>query len=361
MYSKAQAGSYAGEYDFGFDLYLSMQRVHDGHFTYWPDSVTGVFSFGRSTPLVSVSLDGTSIPEVYAYADVLATIAHNASFTPSPLSMINGQDSTEWLLDFSKTSFSQDQDALWNSLFWINAQVSLGQYSGTNHGTFVGGGEGGWIYPGPNTRLSFANGTTITTQNYASVYANFGGIRNGADLRKRLTPGHRHEEPAISLAASSVAAASYSASHPASYSSSFPASSSSYPVSISSGPAAARTSMPAPGYPSPIVRAKDNQNSGYYLEGEGYDDVAVLSVPSFFDFDELEFQKVNTYFIDQAVKAGKTKLIIDVSANGGGIILQGYDLFKQLFPSILPDGYNRFRAHEVRFCRDFNVPLQYKA
>jgi hypothetical protein len=36
-----------------------------------------------------------------------------------------------------------------------------------------------------------------------------------------------------------------------------------------------------------------------------------------------------------------------VSANGGGTILQGYDLFKQLFPHILPYGATRFRAHEA--------------
>jgi hypothetical protein len=47
------------------------------------------------------------------------------------------------------------------------------------------------------------------------------------------------------------------------------------------------------------------------------------------------------------VAENKTKLIIDVSANGGGTILQGYDLFKQLFPHILPYGATRFRAHEA--------------
>jgi hypothetical protein len=89
--------------------------------------------------------------------------------------------------------------------------------------------------------------------------------------------------------------------------------------------------------------------SGYFLEGEGYDDVAVLSVPSFVGSgaDELNFQQVNTYLINRAVASGKKKLIVDVSANAGGTILQGYDLFKQLFPTILPYGATRFRAHEA--------------
>ena len=77
--------------------------------------------------------------------------------------------------------------------------------------------------------------------------------------------------------------------------------------------------------------------------------MAVLSVPSFVGTgpDEIPFQAVNTYLINRAVAENKTKLIIDVSANGGGTILQGYDLFKQLFPKILPYGATRFRAHEA--------------
>lgn len=91
------------------------------------------------------------------------------------------------------------------------------------------------------------------------------------------------------------------------------------------------------------------KQSGYFLEGDGYDDVAVLSVPSFVSAteDEIPFQIVNTYLINRAVAAGKKKLIIDVSANGGGTILQGYDLFKQLFPQILPYGATRYRAHKA--------------
>lgn len=109
------------------------------------------------------------------------------------------------------------------------------------------------------------------------------------------------------------------------------------------------TTVLAPGFPVPFIREVNNTNSGYFLEGEGYDDVAVLSIQNFVgpQSDEIPFQAVNTYFIEQAVARNKTKLIIDLSANGGGTILQGYDLFKQLFPHLLPYGANRFRAHEA--------------
>lgn len=43
----------------------------------------------------------------------------------------------------------------------------------------------------------------------------------------------------------------------------------------------------------------------------------------------------------------KTKLIIDLSANGGGNILQAYDLFIQLFTHIKPYVGGRYRVHEA--------------
>lgn len=109
------------------------------------------------------------------------------------------------------------------------------------------------------------------------------------------------------------------------------------------------TEIPTPGYPTPFVQEMTNQNAGYFIDEPGYEDVAVLVARSFIstEADEIPFQAVNTFFIETAAALGKTKLIIDVSANGGGTILQGYDLFKQLFPSILPYGASRYRAQEA--------------
>lgn len=123
------------------------------------------------------------------------------------------------------------------------------------------------------------------------------------------------------------------------------AASSSAPASTSSAP----TSIPSPGYPNPFVSETNNLNAGYFIDAPGYEDVAVLVVRSFVgnEDDEIPFQAVNTYFIETAAAMNKTKLIVDVSANGGGTILQGFDLFKQLFPSILPYGASRYRAHEA--------------
>jgi hypothetical protein len=105
------------------------------------------------------------------------------------------------------------------------------------------------------------------------------------------------------------------------------------------------TSIPAPGYPPPVLREEHNLIGGYYLDDE-YSDVAVLAVPSFVSLDtaEIPFQQIGEKFLAAARAAGKTKLIIDVSANGGGTILQGYDLYKQLFP----DGIGHATADPFR-------------
>ena len=126
IYQKAAANDYANEREFAWELYEAFQQAHDGHFVYYPFATNLIFGFGRTTPLVSVSLDGESIPEVYVYADVLAQSFDNASFTPSPLAEIDGQDSTEFLLNWSQYGSLQDRDALWNNMFYLLAQVSLG-------------------------------------------------------------------------------------------------------------------------------------------------------------------------------------------------------------------------------------------
>lgn len=305
------------------------QKTHDGHFVYYPDSVTGIFSWGRTTPLVSVSLDGQSTPEVYAYADVLTASFGNATFTPSPLVEIDGQNATEFLLNWSQYGSLQDRDALWNNLFYTLAQVSLGT-SGTGTGTFSGGGRGARIYPGEATTLTFANGTTVTNENFARVLAPFDNITSGADIYREFFTLPPDEPQYVDEIATSTSSSTSSSA-------------------TSTSTSSTSTTIPAPGYPTPIIRGAGNANSGYFLDGEGYDDVAVLSVPSFVGGagEQENFQAVNTYLIDQAVAQGKKKLIIDVSANGGGTILQGYDLFTQLFPQILPYGASRFRAHEA--------------
>jgi hypothetical protein len=110
---------------------------------------------------------------------------------------------------------------------------------------------------------------------------------------------------------------------------------------------ASGASVVVPGYPTPIEITLDGVVSGYYLNGTGYEDVAVMSLLAFESESFVEFQQIEQKFLADAVRDGKTKLIVDLSANGGGYILQGYDLFRQLFPSIIQDGYSRWRESDT--------------
>ncbi|KAF2491286.1 peptidase S41 family protein [Lophium mytilinum] len=328
--AKVNSGAFKGEYEFGFALYQLVQSAHDGHFSLVPDSVGSIFNFGRTVPLVSVSEDGLKVPAVFAYADVLGQHFKNITYTPSAIVKIDGKDAASFLEDWSQWGSLQDRDALYNNVFYELAQVSLGT-SGSGTGTFTGGGRGRWAWPGATTTFTFANGTSRTIDNYARVLVSMRGIDSGEKLRDtyfyfanagQATGGN------VNIEASPGDET---------------------PSSVVEAAAAAATTVSPPGYPPIVVQGPLNLINGYYIDSPGYEDVAVLSVPNFVGNEaaEVPFQQTTQNFVAKALKDGKKKLIVDVSANGGGTILQGYDLFKQLFPNILPYGATRFRAHEA--------------
>lgn len=308
--SRAASGEFANEYELEFALYRLFQTTHDGHFRYLPKLAGGVFGFGRPISLVSYSIDGTSRPKPYVYSDVLSFFV-NGTAEPSAVTQIDGQDALEFLEIWAQYGSLQDPDALYNNVFYELAQVSLGT-SGSGAGTFAGAGRGAYIYPGPTTTLQFENGTTAKFDNFARVLTSFRNIQSGADLYKTYV------NPKVSVTSS---------------------------VSVNNNAVATATVSPRPGYPSPVVIQQNNYIAGYYLDEPGYEDIAVLACTSFVGEDD--YQDVAYSFIEQASAAGKTKLVIDVSANGGGTILQGYNLFLNLFPDILPYGATRFRSHET--------------
>lgn len=103
-----------------------------------------VFNYARPVPLVSVSPDGKELPKAYVYADILAQSLTNASFTPSPITKINGEDAKSFLENWAQYGSLQDRDALYNNVFYELATVSLGPV-GSGIGTFAGSGRGRWV------------------------------------------------------------------------------------------------------------------------------------------------------------------------------------------------------------------------
>jgi hypothetical protein len=305
------------------ELYLLLTSTHDGHFVYVPDVLGNVFNFARPVPIVSVSADGKELPKAYVYADILAESFGNATFTSSAISKINGQDAKEYLENWAQYGSLQDRDALYNNVFYELATVSLGPV-GSGIGTFAGSGRGRWIYPGATTDFTFENGTSRTYENYAKVLVSLEGVTDGESLYQKWFTGPQ-PTPTPSAA---------------------PTANTTTPTPSATATPSPKP-IPAPGYPPPVVREIHNLIGGYFLEDD-YSDVAVLSVPSFVGIDaQEEFQSTAATFLASAKAAGKKKLVIDVSANGGGTILLGYDLYKLLFPNDIDHAAgDRFRAFE---------------
>jgi hypothetical protein len=254
---------------------------------------------------------------VYAYSDLLESYAGNSSFTPSHIVQVDGKNTTDFLLEWSDYGGHQDKDALWNDLFYSLAQVSQGGGGGAT-GSFTGNSRGSLIYPGPTTTLTFANGSEVTNENFAKVVVPMSHIQGGPDMyRKFLSPppeayrnawGKLRQDSDENI---DMRVPDHKISIRLSY-----------PEEVNCAISSQRhtQTLPAVGYPSPVIRQKQNLNGGYFLEGPEFRDVAVLTVGSFHTQDRMvaqDFQKINSDFIAAALAANKTKLIIDTSANGG--------------------------------------------
>ncbi|POS82768.1 hypothetical protein EPUL_005198, partial [Erysiphe pulchra] len=297
---------YPNEHSFQTDLYAVFTPAHDGHFVFFPDLLSRAFDFRRQRALVSISEDGQSLPVIKLFDDVI-----RAPRVASTITQINGIDASEYLVyDVVKTTGLQVIDAGYNSLFYSKAGFAL------NNGTgfFASGGRGRFLYSGPNTTLTFENGTSLTFQNVARVGGNFTGVDNGQAFYQRFCDPNR-----------------FNATPPTP------------PVA----PPVAPPTLPlVPGYPPAVIKTNGTEVSGYYLDGDGFEDVAVLSVLTFETQTPPQFQSVVENFFRLAKRDGKKKLLIDLSQNGGGLIFLGYDIFRQLFPDIVQDGNSRWRAND---------------
>ncbi|THC97570.1 hypothetical protein EYZ11_002925 [Aspergillus tanneri] len=282
VYSQIKGDAYDSEYDFLADLLRVFNSVHDGHFRFIPDLLSKALTFNRNLSLVSVSLDGKQEPQIYIY--------------------FNGQEAVQFMENWSQLGNFGDPDTLYNLMFFSKPAAATSRGHG---GYFAGSGSFRFIYPGANTTVNFANGTSRSYRTTANVIGDFTGITDGKTMYEKFCTG-----PSMKSNTTSTTAPQ---------------------------------STQAPGYPEPEVISSDNSISGYFLDSSRNMDVAVLSMLSFHPYDPSEFQWVFQNFLEQAKAVGKSKLVIDLSLNGGGYVLLAYDAFRQLFPSIVQDGLSRFR------------------
>ncbi|KAF2704121.1 hypothetical protein K504DRAFT_390754 [Pleomassaria siparia CBS 279.74] len=308
MQTQLASGGYRNEYEFQSDLSTLFNRAYDNHLGWQPDILAGVMQFQRpaGTELVSVSADGTSLPEIYSYRDLMLA-KNNTSFKPSPIRTINGQGVEEYLMTVAPQADFHDANTRWNALFPSQSLIASGE-------TYLGSFRTG-KYQGPNTTMSFANGTTNSVMNLAVVLANFTGVNSGPAFFKKFCTGPSDDATTSTMTTSTA----------------------------SSTP----TAQPShTGYPKAVILNPNLSVGGYYLEGSGYEDVAVLSIPSYESPDVQRFQNTMRDFIRMSVKAGKTKMIFDLRGNGGGNAILGYDSFKQVFPMKEQDPYGGTRYRD---------------
>lgn len=166
-------GEYDNEYDFQNAVYLLFVSAHDGHLSYAAD-IRNVFIFSQGSELISLSLDGQTLPQVYAYSDfqaILDTANDDISeYTPSPITSIQGQPVDMYLGEqASRYGSSQDPDANYNS-FFINAPPLA---EGANFNIP--------IFDNKSTHFGFANGTEIAIIHGVTVWedVNFDGVVDG--------------------------------------------------------------------------------------------------------------------------------------------------------------------------------------
>ena len=177
------------------------------------------------------------------------------------------------------------------------------------------------IYPGPSTTFTFEDGSESTSSNLAYILANFTGVVAGPSFYEKFCTADGDAAGAAIAASSESDIASFQ---------------------LEGDAASGQISF---GYP-PGPRMANGSFAGWYLsdylEDPGVADVAVLGVSGF--EDGPIFQGALETYLNQAKADGKTKMIIDLQGNGGGLILLGYELFRQLFPNIVQGGNTRWRT-----------------
>ncbi|GKT94772.1 peptidase S41 family protein [Colletotrichum tofieldiae] len=311
--------AYKSQVEFTLDLARVFAQTADGHFDYNP-ALLNVFTFRSLASLVSVSDDGLGVPRIYLYDDFAKSVINDTDVWD--IKSIDDVPITEWLETQSFQVSSQDPDAKYNALFRNSVATD---FQGTgNYFVLRYAGEA------PDSQvIKFTNGTEYMDELVAIV-------------NEALVPFIGSPESIHSV----VELPSNTTSSSTSAMSSSPSSSAATPASTQ-----------IPGYPLPVIKHASDWISGYFLNGSDYEDTAVLAILSFSPseldtangtFEIVEAKRVVDQFLKEAREAGKTKLIIDVQANGGGFVAAGFQLYNQLFPKSTDvwDG-NRIRANEA--------------
>ncbi|PYH89215.1 hypothetical protein BO71DRAFT_444721 [Aspergillus ellipticus CBS 707.79] len=299
--ANAARGGYSSQYEFDSTVTTLLQTANVDHFSAQLCSLS-IFSF-----LVDLELVSISIPQIYLAND--AHLLSEGKAAVSPVATINGQFAVDMLEQLSSSQPFQDPDARYNQLLYWPSRMVVGQEP-------LGAFSTSTLWPERKQYdIQFANGSSIQKD----IIAKLASPDDGFDY-----PTGRSLLEGKCLVGTS---------------------------STSISPSSSATPRPDPSvYPEPELRDDYNLISGYYLDEEDLQDVAGLFIPTFetdsTETEPADFANLATQFVNDAINAGKTKIIIDLSLNLGGIVNSGYDLFRLFFPSQSIYAASRFRATE---------------
>ncbi|KAF7559963.1 hypothetical protein G7046_g4203 [Stylonectria norvegica] len=329
---------YANQYEAMTELRSIFAAAADNHFLYTPNLLNLIYYVRYGLDFVSVSKDGISAPHIFGAIDVRRGNMGDLDYHPSAVESIDGIPVSEWLKDDAVKNMNnyQDPDAQYNALFGSVARTAAG-------------GEGTALVTNfeipDNYTVGFYNGTEKVVENTIIYLAttNFTNIDSGPQL---------HEVFELVPEASTTAAPEPSVTAP--------------PASSTSGTEAPATSTtteePEPtlsNYPWPVAMHSKRSISSYFLNETDYQDTVVLSILSFLpigfqlgsplNYTEfvLEAQEVFIETVEKAKKDGRTKLVIDLQANGGGSIALSQVLYRLLFPDGKWSSYDRYRDNPI--------------
>ncbi|RSM08578.1 hypothetical protein CEP52_004584 [Fusarium oligoseptatum] len=304
---------YKGQYEVMTDLRSLFAAANDLHFDYPPALLNTFYYVRRGLDFKSISSDGLNLPQIFHTLDVVRGNEGHLDYYPSAIKSIDGTAIEKWLEEDAtrNTNNLNDPDAQFNNLF-SNIPRSVNSMSGTALITQ-------FEIPDKYT-IKFYNGTELEVVNEIAILktVDFSGIESGEDFHEYFEIPHNTTSEK----------------------------SSSNERRADNNTTTTKETANLPGYPKPVVKHSKNSLAGYFLEGEGYEKTAVLTILSFlpigfefatlgeFDFVEYvaEAEEVLGEFIKKCKKAGRDKLIIDVSANGGGSLALAQSIYRVLFP-----------------------------
>ncbi|RMZ66178.1 peptidase s41 family [Pyrenophora seminiperda CCB06] len=331
---KSNINSFSSEYALQLAIQNITIRTGNFHFNYRPD-ILEVFYWSRQISVASISQDGKALPKLYV-ADDVALLAQGSKDV-SDITNINGQKPYDFLKSASRGQYI-DSDGLINDMLAKGDTQTSGSFM--NQST----------YGGNMTDITWANGSTKSIPNSASSPYNFSGVSDGKSFFDTFCRGNNDtddDDDAMRKRAETGAVTNHFFSRRAL---------GEIPT-IPSGAYHSRNKrqIPTATYPTAVAEASSGVVAGYFLSGQGYEDVAVLKIISFnnpttfmqeTNFNN-EFQSTVASFLRQCISTKKQKLIIDLRENGGGNTNLLLDAFMQLFPDMEPFSGQRYRATDA--------------